>query len=167
MAEYTLTDKTKAAIDMMRRCGASRVDFRYSGSGEPDDCDPPLIWTVVAVTTVGPRAGAAASFETAVMNCAEDVVDMSVCAHCGRPSALDADEDDTINQLMTHGQICWYMYDPELRTFRRSCEGETTKRAVCGWSWHSLDDADHRHVCLSPGTHPMEHRCICGALYPS
>lgn len=36
----------------------------------------------------------------------------------------------------------------------------------CGWSWPT-SGAAHIHVCASAERHAMEHRCVCGALYPS
>lgn len=161
--DVELTAKTKAAMDLVQRCGAESIDIRYSGSGEPDDCGPPLIWTFVAVLEHGARAGAGVAMEEAALRMAEATVDKGQCAHCGRITAVDDDPDDTFNQLLAP-MFCWYVFDPELSTFRRSCEGETG-RAVCGWSWKS--PGGRRHLCNSPDKHDMEHRCYCGELYPS
>jgi hypothetical protein len=48
----------------------------------------------------------------------ECLVDGGTCTHCKRPSALNADDHETFLDKA----LCWYLYDPELRTFRRSCE---------------------------------------------
>lgn len=164
-----LTPKTTAALDLMRRSGASRVDIRYSGSGDEGDCDPPLVWTIVALTVAGVHAGAAESIEQAVVRCAEEVIDGGQCTHCGRPTGLEPDISSAVNNLITQGQVCWYTFDPELATFRRACEGETAGRVICGFSWG--DDGDHRHICCRDGDHSAQpsifhakHRCACSKV---
>lgn len=56
----------------------------------------------------------------------EHVLDGGQCAHCGRPAGV---EEDFRARLPLPEHVCWYVFDPETKMFRRSCEGETTGMA--------------------------------------
>jgi hypothetical protein len=47
------------------------------------------------------------------------LVDGAMCAHCGKPTGL---EPTLLVDMPFPEHICWYQYDPELKTFRRGCE---------------------------------------------
>lgn len=110
-------DKLKAALDLIRRTGASGVQIRYS------DDEQPVVWLGVARYEIDDKTlhqvAAALDPVRAVLRLCEALVDGGTCTHCMRPTGLDPDTLDTmpLNQL-----VCWYQYDPELKTFRRGCE---------------------------------------------
>ncbi len=116
-----ITDIGHAALDLLGRCGARTIEFRYSGTGANAD-QPPIAWIALAVFAAGFECAAAPDPQTALLRLCHTVIDGGTCTHCERTTGFDADHDDTINLAITGQTICWYMYDPELRTFRRSCE---------------------------------------------
>jgi hypothetical protein len=114
-------ERLSAAIEMIRRTGATQVQIRYH------DDEQPTVWIVVArfqVVEDGLPAhryemdAALDPFRAAARLC-ERLVDGAVCVHCRRPAGLDPDSLDT---LPFDDLICWYQYDPENKTFRRGCE---------------------------------------------
>jgi hypothetical protein len=58
---------------------------------------------------------------TACYRLAEQLFDGGTCTHCQRPTGIT---DDWEAKLPLSDRICWYVYDPENKTFRRSCEGD-------------------------------------------
>lgn len=109
------TEKMTAAVDFIRRTGASSFQLRYT------DDEQPLVW--IAVASFGERHEVDASIdpERAVLRLAERLTDGGRCKHCSRPSGLDPDSLDT---MPMSDMVCWYQYDPELKRFRRGCEGD-------------------------------------------
>lgn len=122
-----------AAVDVVRRTGASEIQIRYQ------DDEQPTVWVACAkhfqvggVPVVEGTPGAALAWEAAggmspyraVYRLAESLIDGGYCAHCKRGSGI-ADE---LGDMPLSEAICWYQWDPELETFRRSCEGETSKK---------------------------------------
>jgi hypothetical protein len=88
-----------ALVDVIRRSGAAEFQIRY------DDEQDPIVWVAVVghkMHNGRPRTGE--------------------CAHCHRPTGIS---DDWTAEMPHAAHICWYIYDPENETFRRSCEGET------------------------------------------
>jgi hypothetical protein len=60
----------------------------------------------------------------ALFRLCEAVMDGGKCAHCGKPTSVDdKPASDMLEQLTA--VVCFYRFDPELSTFRRSCEGQT------------------------------------------
>lgn len=127
--------KLNAALDLLRRTGALTLSIRYQ------DDDEPTVWLVVASYNVDDRGRPVrqssrarhevdAAFDPlrAALRLCERVVDGGTCAHCGQPTGLDPDKLTPPPSL--GGLICWWSYDPELRTFRRGCEGDTVARAA-------------------------------------
>ena len=109
-----------AAIDLIGRSGASEFQIRY------DEEQDPIVWVACAKWPQGHEAAGAMTPLRAVIRLLEAVVDGGLCAHCGKPSYVS---DDFDAKMPLEGHVCWYVYDPELTTFRRGCEGETTGRA--------------------------------------
>lgn len=122
--------KFLAAVDLVRRTGAAQFQIRYQ-----DDEDP-VVWLAVAAyrnmvavgatgrgrrVEVAHEAAAALDPVTAVLRLCDRLVDGAICTHCHRPSGVD-DRFDLGQPLP--GIVCWYVYDPELKTFRRGCEGD-------------------------------------------
>jgi hypothetical protein len=118
-----------ALVDVVRRTGAKEFQIRYS------DDEEPTVWMAVVgwdldrngrpVAKGGRRRHEAAAGMTplaAIGRLAERIMDGGECAHCHRPTAVS---DDWTSTMPLEEHICWFVYDPELKTFRRSCEGAT------------------------------------------
>jgi hypothetical protein len=110
-----------AATSMIGRVGATSVQIRWS------DDEEPVVWFVVAMfdDDVWETASGRDPIEAA-MRCAEQLVDGGKCVHCGKPTALDTDWESPLSTFARQFDVdlCAYVYDPELNTFRRTCEGE-------------------------------------------
>lgn len=106
-----------ASIDLIRRTGANAIDIRYQDDQEP------VVWMVVALYPSG-KAEVDAAFDPvrAALRLCERLADGGQCTHCKRPTGL---EPDSIETMPMNELICWYQYDPELKKFRRGCEGDT------------------------------------------
>jgi hypothetical protein len=115
-------DRLTACIDLIGRTGAHQVQIRYS------DDEQPVVWFVVATylrrrrgapTRKAHETAAALTPDLAAFRLAETLVDGGQCQHCKRPTGVTADwaTSQPLSEL-----ICWYVYDPELNTFRRGCE---------------------------------------------
>lgn len=113
-----------AAVDMLGRTGAKETQIRYS------DDEEPTIWMAAAhwsVPFAGPvtvrvwRTGSGLTPEDALYDLLEKVLDGGICRHCGFITQVE--RDHTAKAVFRDS--CLYTYDPELHTFRRSCEGDT------------------------------------------
>ncbi len=115
MTDASADPRMTAAVDLIGRTGAESFQLRYS------DEEQPVIWVAVAGYS-GSRHEADASLDPvrAVLRLAERLVDGGKCQHCHRHTGLDP---DSIDKMPLDAFICWYQFDPELRTFRRGCEG--------------------------------------------
>ena len=113
-----------AAADLIQRLGASSMELRYSEPEEGMD-DSPLVWIAIGhfkrYGHVPPQVAAALHPNRALEKLLEQLVDGGTCQHCGRPTALFTEHDEEFDLA---GNLCAYTYDPELATYRRSCEGE-------------------------------------------
>jgi hypothetical protein len=105
-----------AATDLVRRTGAKQVQIRFH------DDEQPVLWMAVALYKDG-RSEVAAALNPvrAMLRLCEQLVDGGKCTHCGRPTGL---EPDGIETMPLNDVFCWYVFDPELKTFRRGCEGD-------------------------------------------
>lgn len=105
-----------AGLDLLSRTGMSEFTIGHS---DPEDHDP-VAW--YALGKWGDRHEVAAGMHpfVALMRLCERVIDGGKCAHCGKPTIFV--EDMETGFLDRVG--CVYAYDPELRTFRRGCEGD-------------------------------------------
>ena len=116
-----LSPKFTAAVKLLGRTGARSFDMRWCGTGD-DAEQPPIAWVALVEYSASRfECAAAPDPETAVLRLCERVIDGGECTHCHRPTGFDDGADDTLNQLLVP-DFCWYMFDPELATFRRSCE---------------------------------------------
>lgn len=119
-----------AGIDLLRRTGMVSFQIRYS------DDEEPIVWMAVGEWRVDwrgrprPKGGkshheAAAALDPlrAILRLCDQMVDGAMCAHCGRPSGVN---DDFTAEMPLDELVCWYTFDPELKTFRRSCEGDAS-----------------------------------------
>lgn len=105
-------DLLMACIDMVKRTGAETVQVRYS------DDEKPIVWLAVAGYQ-GDRyeVAAGAAPEQAMFRLLERLVDGGMCQHCKKPTGITDDFDS----MPYARQVCWYQFDPELKTFRRGC----------------------------------------------
>lgn len=125
--DYALDPRFVAGVEMLGRTGAK--DFRVGWSDEADG--PPTVWYAVATwgghpdPRIGRGAEAAGALNpvAAVMRLCERVIDGGTCAHCGQLTIFDDNPDDSPFQSLLEAMGCVYAWDPELRTFRRGCEG--------------------------------------------
>lgn len=112
-------DYITAGCDMLRRTGVREVQIRYADDQEP------VIWFVVGTWERNgrliPQVGADFTPRGAMFALLERVMDGGTCQHCKRPVGVEEnwglDLSGAINEI-----VCWYVYDPELKTFRRGCE---------------------------------------------
>lgn len=110
-------ERIKAGVDLIGRTGAKQFQIRYS------DDEKPVIWFAVAIWEDSKyETAAGADPLQAVMRLCERLIDGGICTHCNRPTAL---ETMHVEGLPWDQFLCWYQYDPKLKTFRRGCEGET------------------------------------------
>jgi hypothetical protein len=105
-----------ATIELIRRTGAREFQIRYS------DDEQPIIWMAAAGFGEQWEAAAALHPLLAVWRLAETLIDGGICKHCSKPTGVTY---DWTGVMPAQGIICWYTYDPELKKFRRSCEGDT------------------------------------------
>jgi hypothetical protein len=107
-----------AAVALLERTGAGTFSIRYQ------DDEKPIVWIAIAGYEDDKFAVAAGlNPQKAVFNLCSEVLDGGHCNHCNRPSAFSEDFD----QMLLEEMFCWYQWDPELKTFRRGCEGENKK----------------------------------------
>lgn len=119
-----------ACVKLLERFGARQVQIRYS------DDEEPILWMVAVelylkdgrpIALIEDADGrywdcAAGMTPTlAALRLCEALGDGGTCTHCGRPSGISADFTETMP--LDH-LVCWYTYDPELKMFRRACEGD-------------------------------------------
>lgn len=105
--------KFTAALDLLHRTGIKTFQIRFS------DDEKPIVWMAIAEWN-GEKYEAAASLHPtiAIFRLLAQVLDGGQCTHCKRPTGFSEDTDE----LPGGDFICWYQWDPELRTFRRGCE---------------------------------------------
>lgn len=127
--------KFLAGIKLLERTGIQ--SFRI-GHTDEDDGDP-VIWHATATWGISPSTGrpmprggriqheAAGALHplTAVMRLCELVVDGATCIHCLQHTIFDENPMDTPFDDLLNAIGCVYAWDPELKTFRRGCEGDT------------------------------------------
>lgn len=107
-----------AAADLLPRLGATTLELRFS---EPESPGSPVVWIAIAgFQGAGPQVAAGLSPYRALYRLLEQLVDGGQCTHCKRPTGVC----DDLDSLPLGTVVCWYVYDPELDTFRRGCEGE-------------------------------------------
>jgi len=110
----TFGPRTMAAIDLLRRTGLGALDIRFQ------DDHLPIVWIAVGTWQDSKHEAAAGmNPDLAVLRLCETVVDGGQCTHCGKVAGFSADVD----HLPGGDFVCWYQWDPELKTFRRGCEG--------------------------------------------
>lgn len=128
--EEEMDPRFVAGLDLIRRTGALQVQVRWSDDEEPH------VWFVTARHNFGPdrhprpegepgtvhwSVAAALHPLGAVFALLEELVDGSFCVHCQRPTGVT----DEVEGMPLDQVFCWYVFDPELKTYRRGCEGDS------------------------------------------
>jgi hypothetical protein len=117
-----------AAVGLLPRVGVADFEIRYSEpeSFKDDSSGSPVVWIAIVHLraeivgeNVPPQVAAALTPYRALYRLLEQLVDGAKCAHCKRPTAIS----DELGREFNLDVLCWYVYDPELQTYRRSCEG--------------------------------------------
>jgi hypothetical protein len=106
-----------AAIDLIRRTGASEFSFRYS------DDEPPVVWMAIAKWGKTWDIGAGVNPTIALFRLLDQVIDGGQCVHCKRPTGFE----ESVDEMPLDKLVCWYQWDPERKIFRRGCEGGEDK----------------------------------------
>ncbi len=106
-------DILMAAVKMVERTGATNVTIGFSEEHDP------AVWFAVA-DFPGRRYEAAGGMSPlrAVLRLLDTLIDGGQCKHCKKPTGVTVDP----GTMPLKKAICWYQYDPELKTFRRGCE---------------------------------------------
>lgn len=130
MTELPDDPRFTAAIDLLRRTGMREFQIRYS------DDEQPVVWMAVASYSGrdgrpvasgkinAHKVGAALNPVAAIFALCDQVIDGSMCAHCGRPAGFVKDLEATI----LDAYVCWYQWDPETAKFMRGCEAADVRR---------------------------------------
>lgn len=119
------TPLMKACLDMLKRIGTKDFRIGYSDEDEGD----PIVWYAVVTLNEkfggGSEAAAALDPQTAIVRLLERAMDGGKCLHCHKPTAFSPDPVAHPVEDVSSVMFCWYRFDPELETIRRSCEGTT------------------------------------------
>lgn len=110
-------DLLKAGLDLLGRMRAVNTTIGWS-----DDHEPGVWWAVADFPGGISEAAGGMNATTAVVRLIEVLADGGgTCTHCGRPTGVAVE----LGSMPLADAICWYQYDPELKTFRRGCEGDS------------------------------------------
>lgn len=114
-ASQLLGDKAliDACTNLLGRTGADEYCTRVSP-------ELPVVFMFMARWGDHWEAMAGTKLSQACFRMLQHIVDGGLCVHCQKPTGVARDfADDLDNE-----HICWYQMDPELKRFRRSCEGD-------------------------------------------
>lgn len=118
----SVTPLMTASIDMIHRLGSTSWQLRYQ------DDEEPVIWMAAAGFQRDGKevfeVDAGLSPERATFRLLERLADGGQCQHCQRPTGVTEDFE---GNMPADELVCWYRYDPELKTFRRGCEGDAPR----------------------------------------
>lgn len=108
-------ERLAACVDLARRTGTQTFELRYSDDQEP------TVWMAIGKWGENFEVAAGTHPLRAAIRLLEIAIDGGTCTHCKRTSGVS----DDWNQAMPLEQhVCWYVYDPETKKFRRGCEGD-------------------------------------------
>jgi len=109
------------ALDLLGRTGLSGFVLRY----DEDDEGGPLVWLAVGRwdTEAGTLYEVGSGFNPtqAVFRLCDEAISGGRCHHCNRMAGF-AEDIDLVAPALLADYVCWQQWDPELATFRRSCE---------------------------------------------
>jgi hypothetical protein len=111
-------EKLTAVVDLLGRTGARSFELRYSDAPEP------VVWIAVAEYLINDKVvvecAAGNQPHIAAIRLVELLIDGGQCTHCHRLTGVTEDFDS----MPLNESVCWYQWDPEMKTFRRGCEGD-------------------------------------------
>lgn len=105
---------------MLQRLGASSFEFRLSEPDSELDDGPAVFVSIAVFTNPSTRWDAAAGVTPleSMTRLLDALMDGGQCQHCHKPTGAAHD----LGEMPLPEHVCWYQYDPELTTYRRSCE---------------------------------------------
>lgn len=114
--EPEVTELLIACVDFIRRMGAKGIQIRFS------DDEEPVIWFLVAEFERDGKqifeTAASLMPDQAAARLCELLTDAGRCRHCNKSTGFTT----MVDGMPVNDIICWYQYDPELKTIRRGCE---------------------------------------------
>jgi hypothetical protein len=111
-------ERTTALITMIGRTGAKSTKIQFCEE------ERPTVWMAVAAYPIEGSddeifiAAGDLSPLSAVFCLVEKLVDGGTCQTCRKPTGIVMD----IDEMPLGSVVCWYQYDPELKSIRRGCE---------------------------------------------
>jgi hypothetical protein len=114
VTDVDLDPRFPAAVELLGRCGAEELQVRFCEE------EKPTVWMALARWRGHWEVGAALDPLRALFRLCDEVMDGGLCLHCGKPSAF-SDGFEVLPDIMGDA-VCWYAWDPELKTYRRGCE---------------------------------------------
>lgn len=105
-------DVLMAMIDLIARTGANDYRIQY------DDAMVPVVWAAVCRHETTWSIGGGFDPQEATYRLLEQLVDGGMCTNCKRPTGVTLE----VGSMPMEDTVCWYQYDPELKTMRRGCE---------------------------------------------
>lgn len=118
--DQTAIDKLQATVDLLNRTGLQKLVIGWHEEHE----GPPVYFALGMWTGNRNEVAAALDPLQATMRLCERVIDGGQCRHCHESTIFYADDDHPDPGVVLETMGCVYAYDPELKTFRRGCEGE-------------------------------------------
>lgn len=112
-----------AAIALIGHTGAAEFQIRY------DDDPEPVVWVANVKYEESYEAAGGMTPLTATLRLAALLIDGGTCVHCRRMTMI---EHDWRENVIFAKEVCWRQYDPELKTYRRSCEGDVEEAPRIG-----------------------------------
>lgn len=110
-------DRLSAAAALIPRLGCTDMTLRYDEGDKEGDV---VVWNAIAYFPgAQPQVAGALTPYRAVYRLLEQLMDGGICNYCKKPTGIVENFDEQPPMLL----VCWYSYDPELKVFRRGCEG--------------------------------------------
>jgi hypothetical protein len=103
-----------AAVSLIGHTGATGFQMRYC------DEERPVVWIALAQFEKDWECASAMNPLRAVFRLCDELFDGGTCTHCKRPTGFEP----SIDPMPMSEIVCWYQWDPELKTFRRGCAGD-------------------------------------------
>lgn len=107
-----------AARQLLTEFGVKHFDYGITTTAEGQF----VVWATGTWPNGEAEVGAGMDALTAVLRLCGEVIDGEACPHCDSPMLFTEDLNGV--DLLESAGACVYAWDPELLTFRRSCEGE-------------------------------------------
>lgn len=121
-------ERFTAAIKFLERLGAREFQMRF------DDEQRPIVWVAISGYSIingkpatrgkinAHQTGCGMDPLTAMFNLMTNSLNFrGLCNHCGRNTMFD----ESFGEVPMADVYCWYQWDPELKLYRRGCEGDT------------------------------------------